>query len=132
MRKILSLIYLSISLSCFSQKPDQKNALVTIRANFGIPKSLSSKMFRTSFQGLYEANLSVNVRIINNLYLGAGYQNSHFQNNKNIFVYYRAKNGTLSYNTRQMGHGGFLKLGYDKFFSETGYFSFSVNGGYTL
>jgi len=132
MRKLLTLIYLSISVFCFSQKPDQRNALITVRATVGIPKTLSSKMFRTSFQGLYEANLSVNIRVINNVYLGAGYQNTHFQNNKNVFVYYRAKQGTLSYNTRQLGHGLFLKLGYDKFFSETGYFSFSANGGYML
>ncbi|MES2679736.1 MAG: hypothetical protein V4635_07630 [Bacteroidota bacterium] len=129
MRNLAILIHLCISLCCFSQKPEQRNALVTVRANVGIPKTVSSKMFRTSFSGLYEANLSVNLRLFSNVYLGVGYQNTHFQNNKEVFVFYRAKNGTLSYNTRLLGHGAFVKLGYDKFFSEKGYFSYALNTG---
>ncbi|HOZ87184.1 MAG TPA: hypothetical protein PL029_05460 [Bacteroidia bacterium] len=130
MRKLNTLIFLCISLCCFSQKPGQRNALMTIRGNIGIPQVISSKMFRTSFAGIYEGNLSVNFRLFDNFYMGAGYQNTQFQNNK--FLKMQLFNASVSYNTRLMCNGMFIKLGYDQFFSEKGYFSYSINTGYML
>lgn len=130
MRKILVLISSVLCLSGLAQKPDQRNALVTVRGNIGIPKPISSKMYRTSFTGLYEANLSVNLRLFDNFYIGIGYQNSHFQNNK--FLKQQLFNASVPYNTRLMGHGAFIKLGYDKFFSEKAYFSYALNSGMML
>ncbi|MBA3663711.1 MAG: hypothetical protein H0W61_05830 [Bacteroidetes bacterium] len=106
---------------------DKRNALVTIRGNVGIPRGISSQMFRTCFAGVYEANLSVNVRLFGNFFIGVGYQNSHFQNNKFLkFQYFKA---SIPYNTRLMAHSGFMKIGIDKFFSPTGYMSYSLNSG---
>jgi hypothetical protein len=130
MRQLFVLICTLLCLSGFSQKADQRNALWTIRGNVGIPKAISSKMYRTSFAGLYEANLSVNLRLFDNMYMGIGYQNSHFQNNK--FLKQQIFNASIPYNTRLMGHGFFFKLGYDQFFSEKGYVSYSLNSGYML
>lgn len=135
MRKIFLLIFLSFFLNCLSQERGKKNAPVTVRGIVGIPRTISSKMLRTSFSGVYEANLSVNARLFNNFFAGLGYQNSYFQNNKAVFVYYQVPSSqktagaSLSYNTKMMGHGGFLKLGYDKFFDK-GYVSYSLNTGY--
>jgi hypothetical protein len=84
-------------------------------------------MFRTSFSGVYEADLSVNVRLFGNFFAGLGYQNSHFQNNK--FLKFQYFNASIPYNTRITGHGGFLKLGTDKFFSPTGFMSYALNSG---
>lgn len=133
MRKLVTLIYLSTSLFCFSQKPGQRNALITIRGNVGIPKAVSSKMFRTSFAGIYEANLSVNFRTFGNFFIGAGYQNTQYQNNK-FLKQQTYNNGTIvvSYDTRLLCSGIFIKLGYDKYFSDKGYFSYVLNTGYML
>jgi len=35
----------------------------------------------------------------------------------------------LSYNTKLMGHAGFIRLGYDRFFSKKGYMSYALNSG---
>ncbi|MDP1800498.1 MAG: hypothetical protein Q8L81_04050 [Bacteroidota bacterium] len=137
MKRFLSVIILCSSLLTFSQKEGQENALFTIRGNIGIPRIIGSQMFRTSFNGLYEGNLSVNVRLFNNFFVGAGYQNTQFQNNKKIFAYYQSNPqsgvyGTLSYNTRLLSSGAFIKVGYDKFFSDKGYATFSLNSGLML
>jgi hypothetical protein len=133
MRKIPFLIFIFSSFIGFSQ-PRKRVAPVTVRGVIGIPRSVSSQMFRTSFSGVYEGNLSVNVRLFTNFFAGVGYQNSFFQNNKKVFVYYTAPQGqsttvSLSYNTKLMGNAGFIKIGYDQLF-ERGYFSYSINTGY--
>jgi hypothetical protein len=84
-------------------------------------------MFRTAFNGVYEANLSFNARLFSNFYVGLGYQISQFQNNK--FLKYQYFNNSVPYNTRFAGNAGFLKLGYDVFFSDKGYMSYSLNTG---
>jgi hypothetical protein len=130
MRQLFVLICTLLCLSGFSQKPGQHNAPWTIRGNIGIPKPISSQMYRKSFTGLYEANLSVNLRLFDNMYIGIGYQNTHMQNNK--FLKQQIFNASIPYNTRLMGHGFFFKVGYDQFFSEKAYFSYSLNSGYML
>lgn len=135
MRKLLCFIMILLHICSFSQEKRKRSAPYSIRGNFGIPKSVSSQMFRTCFNGVYEGNISVNLRLFDNFSAGVGYTNMLFQNNKNVFVYYTVPTGqqtggsTLSYNTKFMGHGGFLKVSYDKFF-EKGYFSYSLNVGY--
>lgn len=130
MRPLFTAILISLCLTTFSQKADQRNSRFTIRGNIGIPKSVSSQMFRTSFAGLYEANLSANMRIFDNFYIGVGYQNSHFQNNK--ILKQQLFNASVPYNTRCVANGAFIKIGYDKFFSETGYVSYALNSGYAM
>ena len=116
MRFVTIVIFILLSSSFWGQKRNKENALVTIRGNIGIQKPLSSQMFRKSFAGLYEGNVSINLRMFGNFYAGAGYQNSHFKNNASLkFVYF---NASIPYNTRLIGHGAFLKLGYDQFFSD--------------
>ncbi|MDX2173250.1 MAG: hypothetical protein SFY56_09030 [Bacteroidota bacterium] len=128
MKRVFIVLFF-ISTVCFSQKIDKQNALFTIRGNVGIPRTISSKMFSKSFNGVYEGNLSANVRLFDNFFVGLGYQHSSFLNREEVFVFYRANNGALAYNTRLLCHSGYLKLGYDKFFSEIGYASFCVNTG---
>jgi hypothetical protein len=134
MRYHFILLFLFVSCAVSGQDRGQHNARVTIRGNIGIPKPLSSQMYRTSFTGVYEGNLALNLRLFGDFFAGLGYQNSHFQNNKKVFIYYTdPKSGyTLSYNTRHMGHGVFLKLGTDQFFSDKGYVSYSLNSGMML
>lgn len=130
MRSLFVLICSCFSLLCLAQKPGQRNALVTVRGVVGIPKAISSKAYRTSFAGIYEANLSLNLLLFSNVYAGVGYQNSYFQNNK--FLKQQLFNAQVAYNTRLMGHGFFFKLGYDQFISDKNYVSYSLNSGYQL
>lgn len=130
MRPFLLVILISCCLNVFSQKTDQRNSRFSIRGNVGIPKAISSQMYRTSFAGLYEANLSGNMRMFDNFYVGVGYQNSHFQNNR--FLRQQIFNASVPYNTRCVANGAFIRLGYDKFFSETGYVGYAINTGYAM
>ncbi len=118
---------LMFSVLAFSQKIEKNNAVLTIRGNIGIPRMISSRMFSTCFSGIAEADLSVNVRLFDNFILGGGYQFSYFQNNK--FLKFQYFNTSIPYNTRIVGNGGFIKLGYDQFFSQTGYMNYSLNSG---
>ena len=127
MKRFLIILIVGLSLCGFSQKEGQENALFTIRGNIGIPRVISSQMFRTSFAGLYEGNLSLNIKLFGNFFVGIGYQNTQFQNNK--FLKFQYFNASIPYNTRLMCHGTFVKLGYDKFFSDKGYASFNLNSG---
>ena len=134
---ILVLFFVFPSL-LFSQGRDKRSAPFTVRYNVGIQKSVSSQKFRTAFNGIFETNLSFNARLFSNFFVGLGYQYSHFQNNKQVFVYYQAKNqngintgASLSYNTRMVGNAGFLKIGYDQFF-EKGFATFALNSGYSM
>jgi hypothetical protein len=136
MRKQLSAF---LMMACFflqAQKLDKQNSKITIRGCVGIPKTISSRMFHTSFNGIYEANLSGNVRLFNNFYVGLGYQNTFFQNNKQVFMFYTPNptkaqqiSGTLSYNVKLMNNAGFIRLGFDKFFSDHAYMGYALNSG---
>lgn len=131
MRKILTIIIIACTVCfSFSQEGGQKNARYTIRGNVGIPRPVSSKMFRTSFAAIYEANLSVNLRLFDNFYAGVGYQNTFFRNNK--FLKQQYFNTSIPYTTSLSGQGIFVRLGYDKFLSDVAYVSYSVNSGIML
>lgn len=127
MKRIFFVLFF-ISSFCFSQKIDKQNSLLTIRGNIGIPRSISSKMFKTAFNGIFEANLSFNVRLFDNFFVGIGYQAAQFQNNK--FLKFQYFNNSIPYDTRLTANCGFVKLGYDKFFSEKGYMSYCLNSGF--
>jgi hypothetical protein len=138
MRNTLIVLIFIIPLWALSQTRDRRSSPYTVRYNVGIQKSVSSQKFRTGFNGIFETNLSLNTRVFSTFFIGVGYQYSHFQNNKAVFVFYQAKdpNGnatgaTLSYNTRLVGHAPFLKIGYDQFF-ERGFATYALNAGYSL
>jgi len=130
MKRTLIAFALFLSLFGFCQKEGQENALFTIRGNIGIPRVVGSQTFRTCFAGLYEGNLSLNLRLFGNFFAGIGYQNSQFQNNK--FLKFRYFNASIPYNTRLMVNSPFVKIGYDKFFSDKGYVTFALNSGIML
>ncbi len=127
MQKFCFVILFSLfAFSGAAQERQKRSSPFSIRGVIGIPRALSSAQYRTAFAGLYEGNLSVNARMFSNFYVGLGYQNTHFKNSG--FLKYTYFNAQIPYNTRLMGHCGFLKLGYDKFFDK-GYVSYSLNTG---
>jgi hypothetical protein len=138
MRKIFLIIVFMAPLLMLSQSRDKRSAPYTVRYNIGIQKSISSQKFRTAFNGIFESNISINARLFSTFFVGLGYQYTHFQNNKAVFVFYQAKNpngtatgASISYNTRLVGNAPFLKIGYDQFF-EKGFATFALNAGYSI
>ena len=137
MRYLFACIVSCFFYSAYAQTPGQQNAPFTIRGNLGLPIPVTSKSFHTTFAGLFEANMSFNLRLFGKFYAGVGYQASLFKCNKFLqqqLYTSPTKNTTVPYNTTMLGNGIFLKLGYDKFFSEKGkgYFSYALNAGYML
>lgn len=129
MRQLLVILLFSSSLTNLAQNSKKESAAITVRGVIGIPKGISSTQFRKSFAGLYEANLSLNFRLPQNFFIGAGYQSSFFKNNDAIkYKYY---NASVPYNTQLVGNSGFVKIGYDYFFSK-GFLSCSINTGYSF
>ncbi|MEI6022155.1 MAG: hypothetical protein WCR21_13590 [Bacteroidota bacterium] len=132
MRPIVILLCLGFSWQLNAQTKPKQSAAFTIRGNVGIPKAITSKLFSTCFTGVVESNLSANVRLFQNFYAGIGYQNSFFQNNKLIFLNQVTAKAAIPYDTKLMINSGFLKIGYDQFFSDIGYFSYALNAGYSF
>lgn len=134
MRRLTALI-LACTFLCFVMQSQEKhNARFTIRGNIGIIRPISSQKFRTAFAGIYEGNLSANLRLFGDVYMGLGYQSTYFQNTK-IFKQQLFTSPTLTtavpYNTNLVGNGAFLKFGFDRFFADRnrGFVSYSINSG---
>jgi hypothetical protein len=96
----------------------------SVRGNIGIPKVVSSSAFRNSFSGVITGDASVNCKLFSNFFVGVGYSYTYFKSQS----YFRDKN----INTNLQAQNGFVKLGYDKFFSDNGFVTFSVNAGYNF
>lgn len=94
---------------------------VNMRAAVTIPKVMSSEAFGVSFSGIFDANISVNVKIFSNVNVGAGYNGSLFINQ----LYFRQQGR----NTCLEVHDGFVRLGYDFMSNERRFWSFSLNSG---
>ena len=130
MKKAAYIFLLLFPLFSFSQLKEKHNPLFTIRGDVGIPRTISSQMFRTAFNGVVESNISFNVKVFGNLFFGAGYQYNNFALRKiPELASSDPKFGNTYYDTKVIGHSGFIKIGFDKFFSDIGYVSYSFNTG---
>jgi hypothetical protein len=130
-----TLVILILSFAVWGAKAQTKpkqTAPFTIRGNVGIPRNISSRLFNTCFKGVVESNLSANARLFQDVYAGLGYQNTFFQNDKSIFRNQVTPKASVPYDTKLLMNSVFFKMGYDKFFSDIGYYSFAVNSGYTF
>jgi hypothetical protein len=134
MKRAFFILVFCLPLLFTAQEIKKLNSRVTLRGNIGIPQIFGSKMFRTSFSGVLESGLSVNIRAVSNFYIGGGYQYTGFSvNKKDWAIYYLNPQNTSTsvfYKTTLVGNSGFLKFGYDYFFSNIGYVSYGVNAGY--
>ncbi len=112
-----------LSSSCFAQDSgndeDVKHAIhspyrLSIRGNAMIPHPTSNPAFRNSFNGVYDATLSVNLELYKGLTLGVMYKNSGFQTPANKIP---------NLNTKQQYNIGGIRVGYDYFITKTVAFS---------
>lgn len=122
--KLIFIFSLAVSV-CFAQGSRTKNSKYTIRGNANIPAIVGSQAFKESFRGIYEGNISFNTILFSNFYAGVGYYNALFNRAR------RPEFDNANLKTRLQLHGAFLKLGYDYFFSDKGYFSMALNSGYS-
>jgi len=126
---VLSALFALVVLPIVGQ--NEINKKYTVRAYVGIPRIVGSQQFRTAFSGQAETGLSGNLRISGNVYAGLGYQYSQFAINKKEWAAeVIARSGAIYNKTALQQHAVFLKIGNDKFFSKSGYFSYSLNLGF--
>lgn len=114
--------------SLCAQEHQKKLADYVIAGNFSIPAIVSSQMFRKSFDGIFEVNMSISRHFGGNFFAGLGYQTYNFENDDSLqYAYY---NANISYDTHLKGNGIFLRLSQSRFFNKTGYLSYGANLGY--
>jgi hypothetical protein len=109
------------------EKSPPKLPRFSIRANAGIPKIASSAQFRNSFSGVITGDASVNCKLFADFFAGVGYSYTYYKCQK----YFRDPLRD-NINTILQTQNGYVKVGYDKFFSERGFVTFSMNMGYSL
>lgn len=126
MKYILSYLILTSYFFSFSQDKAPELPRFSIRANVGIPKIISSKQYRHSFSGVITSDANINYKLFSNFIVGLGYNYTYFKCQK----YFRDPLRD-NINTSLQIQGGYLKLGYDHFFSDNGFATFSVNMGYS-
>lgn len=108
----------------------KQNPPFIIRSHIGVPKTITSNMFRSSFNGLFEGGLSMNFKLANNFYLGVGYQATNLKNKDSIAR--KVYNNMISYDTHFIGHSPFVKLSYDRYFKDNAYMDYSLNYGFMI
>lgn len=102
--------------------PPKSIHLIQLRLNGGVPNPLTSQVMRKAFIGIYEANLSVNFRLGNYGYVGAGFKNALFS----------VSNHTrFSNHTKLQTNSAYLRVGYDKYVNGSVFSSYYLNVGYT-
>jgi hypothetical protein len=122
MKYLLSYLILTSYLFSLAQDKAPQLPRFAVRGNVSIPKVVSSQAFRNSFSGVMEGDMNVTCRLVSNFFVGVGYSYTYYKPQKA----FRDQN----INTNMQSHNGYLKLGFDKFFSATGFATFSLNAGY--
>ncbi len=122
MKYILSYLILVSCLVSFAQDKAPELPRFAVRGNIGIPKVTSSQSFRNSFSGVMTGDMNLTCKLTSNFFFGVGYS----------YTYYKAQKAfrDQNVNTNMQSQNGYLKLGIDKFFSDNGFATFSINAGY--
>ncbi len=125
MKYLITVIIISFSLIFKAQQTSTELAKFSIRSSMGIPKITSSNQYRNSFSGVITADISANYKLFSNFFGGLGYSYTYFKAQK----YFRDPLKD-NINTNLQIQNGYLKIGYDHFFSDNGFTTFSFNMGY--
>lgn len=121
MKHLLFCLILFCSLLLKSQDRAPKLPRFSTRINCGTPKYVSSELMYSTFNGVLVTDINVNYRLFSNFFIGLGYSFTYSQADKELrdqFIHPHSET-----------HNGFLKIGYDSFFSATGFATFSINAG---
>ena len=104
---------------------DFKESLFSVRFSTTLPAPVSNAVFREKFRGIYEMNLSFNIRLTNNFFAGLGFKDGLLGLNS---IPNPVNN--LDLNTKMQMYTGYIKLGYNKYHTENVFSTFAVNIGY--
>ncbi|MEO8761190.1 MAG: hypothetical protein ABI388_07720 [Bacteroidia bacterium] len=109
---------------------DFKESLFSFRFSTTLPAPMSNGVLRNKFRGIYEVNLSFNLRLANNFFAGFGFKNGLLGVNAipNPVTTTNAKYFDL--NTKMHMYTGYLKVGYNKYHTENIFSTFALNIGY--
>ncbi len=121
MAKLLLHIFLMSCFFSFSQDKAPTLPRFSIRGNVGIPKIVSSKAFRYSFSGVGTADISINTKLFSDVFFGIGYSYTYFKTQKT----FRDRN----INTTLQSQNMYVKFGYDYFYRDNAFATFSLNSG---
>jgi len=108
---------------------DFKESLFAIRFSTTLPTPVSNAVFRAKFRGIYELNLSFNLRLATNFFGGFGFKNGLLGLNS-IPNPLTTTSKYFDLNTKMHMNTGYLKIGYNKFHNENVFSTFAVNIGY--
>lgn len=126
MRFLISFLVLITSFCSLAQDEIKVTKLprVSARVNIGIPKVASSTALRNSFSGVMSSDINFDCRLFSNFFAGIGYNHMYFKSQKHFSEQF--------INTNMQMHNGYLKIGYDHFFSNSAFTTISLNSGYSL
>jgi hypothetical protein len=124
MKFILSYIIIMSCLVSFSQDKAPELPKFSLRGNVSIPKVVSSNAFRNSFSGVMAGDMNISYKLTSDFFVGLGYSYAYYKSQK----VFRDQN----LNANMQSQNGYLKLGFDKFFSDNGFATFSINTGYNF
>jgi hypothetical protein len=104
---------------------DFKESLFALRFSTTLPAPVSNAVLRTKFRGIYEMNMSFNMRLMDNFFAGFGFKSGLLGLNA-----IPSPSTGLDLNTKMQMYTGYLKLGYNKFHTENIFSTFALNVGY--
>lgn len=104
---------------------DFKESLFSVRFSTTLPTPVSNAVLRNKFRGIYEMNLSLNLRLSTSFFMGLGFKSGLLGLNA-------IPNPTtgLNLNTKMQLYTGYIKIGYNKFHTENIFSTFALNMGY--
>jgi hypothetical protein len=104
---------------------DFKESLFSVRFSTTLPAPVSNAVLRKKFRGIYEMNLSFNLRLTHNFFAGLGFKDGLLGLNA---IPNPANN--LDLNTKMQLYTGYVKVGYNKYHTENVFSTFALNVGY--
>lgn len=133
LHKLYTIFFLTILFSVSAQENDYiekdfvdtrdinyKESLLFIRGVAIVPNVIANPGFRHTFKGIYEANLSLNLRIASGLSLGVGMKNTLISTRERI----------QDLDVRMQLYTAFVRFAYNRYHTERTYSSLGVNVGY--
>jgi len=104
---------------------DFKESLFSVRFSTTLPAPISNAVLRTKFRGIYEMNISFNMRLSTRFFSGFGFKTGLLGLNG-----ISSPATGLDLNTKMQLYTGYFKVGYNKFHNENVFSTFALNLGY--
>src|SRR5579872_4209096 len=90
-----------------------KESLLFFRGVAVVPNVIANRGFRNSFKGIYEANLSLNIRVASGFSVGVGLKNSLISTQERL----------QNVDIRMQLYTAFVRLGYNRYHTQKTYSS---------